>query len=235
MPQHAADRRAGRVLQGGLRPPRPGRQVPRPRRGDRDDLAPQGGAARRGPPVRRRGALPHHRADRVRARRHRADGVPRLLPGRRRHLQVRTGQQDRDRPRPRVGHRQHGLLRHRDHRARPDRAQPAVRAVPQPRAHQHARRRPGLRRAPPRRHDQVRHRAVRRGQRLADHHLHDDQVQGRGQGREPDPGLPVRGRREDHEGVPAGRAGQGDPARRDLRRRARPARGGRRAPLDVRR
>ena len=56
VPQHAADRRAGRVLQGGLRPPRPGRQVPRPRRGDRDDLAPQGGAARRGPPVRRRGA-----------------------------------------------------------------------------------------------------------------------------------------------------------------------------------
>ena len=188
--------------------------------------------------VRRYGAevpVAHHRADRVRARRHRADGVPRLLPGRRRHLQVRAGQPDRDRPRPRVGHRQHGLLRHRDHRARPDRAQPAVRAVPQPRAHQHARRRPGLRRAPPRRHDQVRHRAVRRGQRLADHHLHDDQVQGRGQGREPDPRLPVRGRREDHEGVPARRAGQGDPARRDLRRRARPARRGRRAPLDVRR
>ena len=30
VPQHAADRRAGRVLRGGLRPPRPGRQVPRP-------------------------------------------------------------------------------------------------------------------------------------------------------------------------------------------------------------
>ena len=36
-----------------------------------------------------------------------------------------------------------------------------------------------------------------------DHHLHDDQVQGRGQGRQPDPGLPVRARREDHQGVPA--------------------------------
>ena len=44
---------------------------------------------------------------------------------------------------------------------------PAVRAVPQPRAHQHARRRPGLRRAPARRHDPLRHREVRRRQRVA--------------------------------------------------------------------
>ena len=56
----------------------------------------------------------------------------------------------------------------------------------------HARCRPGLRRASAWRHDPVRHREVRRGQRLADHHLHDDQVQGGGQGRRPCSRLSVR-------------------------------------------
>ena len=61
-------------------------------------------------------------------------------------------------------------------------ARPAVRAVPQPRAHLDARHRHRLRRAPARRDDPLRHREVRRGARRPDRHLLDDQGQGRDQG-----------------------------------------------------
>ena len=44
-----------------------------------------------------------------------------------------------------------------------------------------------------------------------------DQVQGRGQGLLPHPRLPLRPRRQDHQGVPARQPGQGDPAGGDLR------------------
>ena len=122
VPEHAPDRRAGRVLRGSVRPPGPGRQVPRPGRGNRDELAAQGSGQGRGRPLRRPGPGGGDRADRVRAGRHRADGVPRLLPRGRRHLPVRPGERHRARAGPRVGDRQHGRLRHRDHRAGPDRA-----------------------------------------------------------------------------------------------------------------
>ena len=55
VPEHAADRRAGRVVQGGVRLPGPGRQVPRPGRGNRDELAAQGSGQGRGRPLRRPG------------------------------------------------------------------------------------------------------------------------------------------------------------------------------------
>jgi DNA polymerase-3 subunit alpha len=54
-------------------------------------------------------------------------------------------------------------LRPADHRPRPARARPALRAVPQPRARLDARLRHRLRRASPRRGDPLRHREVRRG------------------------------------------------------------------------
>ena len=81
-------------------------------------------------------------------------------------------------------------LRH--HRARPARARPDLRAVPQPRAHLDARHRPRLRRAPARRHDPLRHREVRRGAGRADRHLRHDQGEAGGQGRGPGARLPVR-------------------------------------------
>ena len=97
--------------------------------------------------------------DRVRARGHRADGLPRLLPGRRRHLPVRPGQQDRGRPRPWVGHRLDRRLRHRDHRADPIEHGLLFERFLNPERISPARRRPRLRRAPPRRDDPLRHRA----------------------------------------------------------------------------
>ena len=99
------------------------------------------------------------------------------------------------------------------HRARPDQARAAVRAVPQPRAHLDARHRHGLRRAPARRHDPLRHREVRRGAGRADHHLRHDQGQGGDQGRRPGPRLPVRHGRPDHQGDAAAGDGQGHLAR----------------------
>ena len=96
----------------------------------------------------------------------------------------------------------------------PDEARPAVRALPQPRAHLHARHRHGLRRAPPRRHDPLRHREVRRGAGGADHHLRLHQGEGGDQGQRARPGPPLRARRPHHEGDAPGRHGQGHLARR---------------------
>ncbi len=86
--------------------------------------------------------------------------------------------------------------------------------VPQPRADQPARRRPRLRR-PPARQDgrlrlaEVRHRVHRPGE-----HVRQDQGEGRDQGRQPDPRLPVRPRRQDHQGPAPRRHGQGHLAHR---------------------
>ena len=62
-------------------------------------------------------------------------------------------------PGPRLRCRLDGRLRAAHHRPRPDPARPAVRAVPQPRAHLDARLRHRLRRASARRGDPLRHRA----------------------------------------------------------------------------
>ena len=76
-------------------------------------------------------------------------------------------------------------LRDADHRPRPARARPALRALPQPRARLDARLRHRLRRASARRGDPLRHREVRRGPRLDDRHLRHDQGQAGGQGLQP--------------------------------------------------
>ena len=98
----------------------------------------------------------------------------------------------------------------------------------------HARHRHRLRRAPARRDDPLRHREVGRGPGRPDHHLRHDQGQGRDQGLGPGAGLPVRGRRPDHQGDAAGRDGQGHPARRHLRPDPPALRRGRRVPRAVR-
>ena len=121
-------------------------------------------------------------------------------------------------------------LRAGHHRARPDRARPAVRAVPQPRAHLDARHRHRLRRAPARRHDPLRHREVRRGPGRPDHHLRHHQGQAGDQGLRAGARLPVRDGRPDHQGDAAAGHGQGHPARRHLRPEPQALRRGRRVP-----
>ena len=175
-----------------------------------------------------------HQAGRLRGRRHRQDGLPRLLPRHGRPVQARQGRGHPRRARPRLGGRLAGRLRAEDHRPRPDPAQAAVRALPQPRAHLDAGHRPRLRRAPARRHDPLRHREVRRGARQPDHHVRDDQGEGRREGRGPRPRLPVRRRRQDHQGDAAGRHGQGHPAVGDLRPDAQALLRGGRVPRAVR-
>ena len=126
-------------------------------------------------------------------------------------------------------------LRDADHRPRPARARPDLRALPQPRARLDARLRHRLRRASARRGDPLRHREVRRGPRLDDRHLRHDQGQAGGQGLQPDPRLPVRDGRPDHQGDAGGGDGQGHPAQGDLRPAAQALRRGRRVPHALRR
>ena len=123
---------------------------------------------------------------------------------------------------------------HGHHRPRPARARPAVRAVPQPRAHLDARHRHRLRRAPSRRGHPLRHRQVRRRPRRADRHLRHDQGQAGDQGRLAGARLPVRDGRPHHQGDAARRDGQGHPAQRHFRPRAPPLRRGRRVPQPLR-
>ncbi len=175
------------------------------------------------------------RARRLRDGRHPPDGLPGVLPRRRRLHQLGQGQRHPGRPRPRLGRRLDVRLRDADHRPRPARARPAVRALPQPRARLDARLRHRLRRAPAQRGDPLRHREVRRGPRLDDRHLRHDQGQAGGQGRQPDPRLPVRDGRPDHQGDAGRGDGQGHPAQGDLRPRAPALRRGRRVPLPLRR
>ena len=145
-------------------------------------LVREGGRGRPGTalPARRRRGAP--RAGRLRGRRHHADGLPRLLPRRRRLHRVGEGAGHPGRSRPRFGRRLDGRLRHGHHRARPARARSHLRALPQPRARLDARRRRRLRRPSPPRGDPLRHREVRRRPRRPDRHLRHDQGQAGPQG-----------------------------------------------------
>ena len=113
---------------------------------------------------------------------HRPDGLLLLLPRGRRHLPVRPRQRHPGRPGPRLGHRLDRRLRHPHHRAVPAGARPAVRAVPEPRAHQPAGCRPRLRRPPARPDGPLRHREVRRRVHRHGQHVRQDQGQERDQG-----------------------------------------------------
>ena len=231
--QHPPDRRAlrGRLHRGQrhLHAPLPG-----PRRRHRGGVVPPRGRA--GP----RASLPGRhqpggaRARRLRDGRHPPDGLPGLLPGRRRLHQLGQGQRHPGRSGPRLGGRVDVRLRPAHHRPRPPRARPAVRALPQPRARLDARLRHRLRRAPAQRGDPLRQREVRRGPGLDDRHLRHDQGQAGGQGLQPDPRLPLRDGRPDHQGDAGRGDGQGHPAQGDLRPRAQAVRRGRRVPLALR-
>ena len=225
--QHAADRRAGRRhVQRGRQPDAP---VPRTSRGDRGVLAGQGGRARAAQAVPRRASRTSTASRPSTRSASSARWASRATSWSTADLvQLRQGQRHPGRPGAWLGGRLPDRLRHGHHRARPDQAQAALRAVPQPRPHLDARHRHGLRRAPPRRHDPLRHREVRRGAGRPDHHVRHDQGQAGGQGQRPGPRLPVRAGRPHHQGDAAGGDGQGRAAVRHLRpdaRRATPRRG----------
>ncbi len=228
--QHPAHRRAlRRQLHRGQRHLHAA--VPLPARRGRDVVDGQGGRARAACPLPRRHLRRGPPARRVRARRDHPDGLQRLLPRRRRLHQLGQGQRHPRRARPRLRRRLDRRLRPADHRPRPAGPRPAVRAVPQPRPRLDARLRHRLRRASSRRGHQVRLRQVRRGPRLDDRHLRDDQVQAGDQGLLADPRLPVRDGRPGHQGDAAGGDGQGRPAQGPLQQRAPALQRGRRVPV----
>ena len=133
-------------------------------------------------------------------------------------LRARAGHPCRSRARQRRRLRRLVLAAH--HRPGSAALRPAVRAIPEPRADPDAGHRHGLRRAPPRRGDPVRHRAVRRRPRRADHHVPDDQGQAGDPRRRARAGVPARDGGPSLQDVPA--AGHG--ARLQDRDRARSSR-----------
>ena len=85
--------------------------LPGPRGRDRGVVVPQGGLAGHGPPVPRRRRRGAPQAGRVRDGRHLPDGVPLLLPRRRRLHHVGEEQRHRGRPGPWLGGRLAGRVR----------------------------------------------------------------------------------------------------------------------------
>ena len=118
--------------------------------------------------LRRRG-LPA--AARLRARRHREDGVSRLFPDRRRLHPMGQAAGHTGRAGARLGRRLAGRLRADHHRSRSDPLRPAVRALPQSGTRVDAGLRHRLLPGPPRRGDRLCAPALRRRPRRADHHL----------------------------------------------------------------
>ena len=96
-----------------------------------------------------------------------------------------------------------------DRRPRPHPLRPALRAVPQPGPGPDARHRHGLRRALPRRHDQVRGRPLRVRPRGPDRHLLHHQGAGRGARCGPGARLSLHGGRQDRQGHAAPADGPG--------------------------
>ena len=106
------------------------------------------------------------------------------------------------RPGPRLGGGQPRGLGARHHRPRPAALRPALRALPQPRAQEHARHRRRLRAEPPRRGDRLRAAQVRRGPGRADRHLRQAQGQGGDPRRRPRARDAVRRGRQDLQARP---------------------------------
>ena len=128
-----------------------------------------------------------------------------------------------------------GRVRAADHRPRPDRARPDLRALPQPRPRLDARHRHRLRRAPARRGDPLRHREVRRGAGRPDRHLRHDQGQGRRSRTPPGcSGYPFALGDRITKAMPPAVMGKDIPLAGHLRPGTRPLRRGRRVPGAVR-
>ena len=188
---------------------------------------------RRGPAraLRRPAAGRGGRADRVRARGDRGDGLLLLLPDRLGLRPLREGKRRRGRPRPRLGGRLDRLLRPPHHRPRPARRGPDLRALPQPRAQIDAGYRHRLLGPRPRADDPLRRRQVRPRIGRPDHHLRQDGAARRDPRRRPRARLRLRHRRPPGEADPGADHGPQPLLRRmpevrpgaetDLRRRAR--------------
>ena len=147
------------------------RRTPRPRSSARPRRTGLDRAARGARPCagHRPRRLP--RTPRIRARRHRADEVSRLLPDRRRLHPVGQGARHSGRAGPRLGRRLGGRLVADHHRPRSAPLRPALRALPQSRSRVDARLRHRLLPEPARRGDPLRPGEVRRRPGGADHHL----------------------------------------------------------------
>ena len=197
------------------------------------------------PPVRRRARPGGAGTHGDRTRHHRADGVPALLPHRVGLRRLRQGQRHRRRPGPRLGGGLAGQLPAGHHRPRSADVRPAVRALPEPGAHQHARHRHRLLGGRARARHRVRGRQVRPRPGGPDRHLRHHQGapgaarRGPGHGRALQRGRPHReahparpqdhaGRVPEREGRPASgvrpqRPGAPGGRRRPAARRAHPA------------
>jgi hypothetical protein len=150
----------------------------------------------------RAGAAALRGAPGVRARHHRQDGLPRLLPDRGRLHHLGQGQRLPGGPRARLGCRFAGGLRAVDHRPRPARLQPAVRALPQSRARLDARLRHRFLPGQPRPRHRLREGQVRPRRGEPDRHLRHHGGQG---------GAARRRARAGHELRPCGLDRQADP------------------------
>ena len=131
----------------------------------------------------RRGGQPGERAPQapsLRAGRDITDGFCRLFPDRVGFYRLRKAERHHGGPRARKRRGQHRGLFAAHHHARPAQVQPAVRALPEPRAHQHARYRRGLLLRAAAGGDRLRDPQIRRGSRGANHHLRHHEGQGRG-------------------------------------------------------
>ncbi len=135
-------------------------------------------------------------------------GFTRLLPHRPGLHQLGEGARRPGRPGPRLGRRLHRGLVAAHHRPRPAPLEPALRALPEPRARLDARLRRRLLPEPARRGDPVRPRQVRPGQRRADHHLRLAQGALGDPRRGPRDGAALRRGRPDREAGPGPGAGQ---------------------------
>ena len=223
--------RGGRALQRAAplrrEPPAPLRRARRPHPGV---VAAGRGRAGRGRALRRSAAPRRPRPDRLRAPGHRPARLRRLLPDRGRPVPPRPRARHPGRPGAGERGRLLRLLLPARHRPRPDRLRADVRALPQPGPQRDARHRPGLRRAPARRHDPLRHREVRRRPRRPDRHLLHHQGQAGHPRLGPGARVPLQaGRRPGQGHAPAG-AGQGAPPERGLQALGRAAGGPRQRP-----
>ena len=154
------------------------------------------------------------------AGRHQADAVPRLLPDRLGLHPPREGKGHPGRAGPRVGRRLAGRVLHAHHRHRSDRAQAAVRALPEPGARLDAGLRHRLLHEPARRGHQLRHAEVRQGQRRPDRHHAPDQGAQRDPRHRARDGDPVRRGRQGREVRARADPGQVAAHRRSDRERA---------------
>ncbi len=135
-------------------------------------------------------------------RRHPARRLRGLLPDRVGLHPLRAREPYPRGPRPRLGRGKPRGLLPADHRHRPHRVRPHLRAVLERGAHQPPRHRHRLLRGPPRRGHRVRDPEVRPRERGPDHHLRDHEGEGGGARRGSGHGHELRGRRQDREDDP---------------------------------